>query len=370
MIDMSKIIEISAIDMTLYKFVLPLMRKLSQGGFEIIAAAKDTGYMKKIEDENFRCININFVRNLSPRGNAAAFFALVKLLRRERPTAIHVHTPIASVLARFAALFLRPRPVVFYTLHGLIRQPFFLFVERIACLVTDFIFTVNSSDRKYIVRKKFVSADKVLNLNSVGIDTEKFRPMGKRERFGAEKPTLVFVGRITEEKGITELIEAFKEIRMLYDCRLLIVGPDNLGERDGGLAEELKKQTERYGADVLWLGLCENVADILSEGDIFVLPSYREGMCVSTLEAMSAGLPVVATDIRGIREELTKDCGILVKTKDAAGLARAVEDLLEEPEKAKRMGRNGRKRVVKYFSQKKAVKRQCEVMKRLMWLTS
>jgi glycosyltransferase involved in cell wall biosynthesis len=102
---------------------------------------------------------------------------------------------------------------------------------------------------------------------------------------------------------------------------------------------------------VIFTGQTENVADYLRVMDIFVLPSYREGFPKSVLEAMSTGLPVVATDIRGSREAVVHgETGLIVPAKDSASLAAAVERLLDNPQLAARMGRAGRQRVLESFN--------------------
>lgn len=373
---MSKLIEISAVDISIYKFVLPLMDRLSENGWDISVAANNSGYRNQIIERGYPVHHIEFARNLSPINNIKAFLQLMKLFKKEKPDCIHVHTPIAAVLSRIAGRLTRV-PHIIYTLHGLYKHKPFIQIEKFVCrYCTDYVFTVNEEDKKYLVKNKFIDKTKIININSVGVDTNIFDPKKisedqkmklKKSLKTNNKPIIGFIGRLIKEKGLLELIEAFIKIRNNIDCQLLLIGSSDLGERDQTTIKQAKQRIKQAGLckDVIFAGKRDDIPLCLSIMDIFVLPSYREGMAVCTLEAMSMELPVICSDIKGCREEITSETGILIPSHEITQLVKAMELLLNDTTKAKTMGIEGRKHVQKYFSIEKSVGKQLKIFNKL-----
>lgn len=370
-----KVFELSTVDLTLYKFVLPLMKELRLQGFEVICGSSSHGYLEKLEQEGFKTYETALSRSLNPFCLLKALFRLTKLFRKENINILHVHTPIASFIGRLAAFFAGV-DITAYTVHGFILQPrVFYHVEKfMARTMTDYMFTVNREDMDLAIRNKFISSAKVTNINSVGVDTAFFDP-GKvdeaardklRERLGISKgvPVIGYVGRIVKSKGVLDLVSAFVEIRREADCRLLLVGPWDFDERaDEIIVEDIINivKDNQLEQDVFLTGHREDIAELLSIMSIFVLPSYREGMPVSLLEAMAMEKPVIGTDIRGTREEITGDCGLLYDAKDVIGLKKHILYYLNNPEKAVVIGRNARQRVLKEYDIDRVVEKQVKV---------
>jgi glycosyltransferase involved in cell wall biosynthesis len=373
---MKKLIEISAVDITIYKFVLPLMKQLREQGWDISVCASDVGYRKSLIEEGFLVHDVNISRSLSPIKSLRSLFKLIKLMKVEKPDCIHVHTPIAAIIGRVAGKIVGV-PHILYTLHGLYMKPPFLQIEKWICnYCTDYIFTVNEEDKAYLIEHQFIAKDKIQSINGVGIDTEVFDPDTitpqykqklKQELALSDKPIIGFMGRLIREKGILELIDAFIKVHEKQPCQLLILGSALLNERDTKTAEVFKQKIKdnHLEADVILAGHREDVPQVLSLMDIFVLPSYREGMPVCTLEAMSMRIPVIATNIRGCREEVTPKTGMLVPVEDVQALSVAIEQLLKDRTKAQAMGIEARKRVQQYFSTEQAVAKQIEVFRRI-----
>lgn len=370
-----KVFELSTVDMTLYKFVLPLMKELRRQGFEVICGAKSLGYLDRLREEGFKTYDIALCRSLNPAALAKSLFQLVRILKDEEIDIIHVHTPIASFVGRLAAFFAGV-DVRIYTVHGFVLRPrLFYYVEKLmARTLTDYMFTVNQEDLELAVRDSFIAADKAVNINSVGIDTEYFNPCriseaakaGIRESLNIRKgvPVIGYVGRIVKSKGVPDLVRAFADIRKDTDCRLLLVGPWDLDERsDEIIIDEIRSIISGRGLeqDVLLPGHREDIAELLSIMDIFVLPSYREGMPVSLLEAMAMEKAVIGTDIRGVREEITADSGLIYEAGDVDGLKKHMEFYLDNLEKAAAMGKNARQRVLKEFDMDKVIEKQMKV---------
>ncbi|MCT4593950.1 MAG: glycosyltransferase family 4 protein [Anaeromicrobium sp.] len=374
---MTKILQVAAIDKTIYKFILPLMKKLKENNYEVICVCSDTGSSGLIRKEGFKVYNINIDRKISPVSNIKTIRNIFKIIKNEKINIVHTHTPIASVLGRIAAKIAKVDKVI-YTAHGLyLNSKIFYYIEKYMIkYFTDYIFTVNNEDYNLAIKEKFCHEDKIKNINGVGINIEKFSPdkidSNVREEFNIKEKHIVigFIGRIVKEKGILDLVKAYGKIQNEYgNTKLLIVGPDNLNERDNNTREEIDKLIKHHDIkeSVIFIGYRDDIPEILKGMDIFVLPSYREGMPVSLLEAMSMELPVIGTDIRGSREEITKDTGVIYSPGDIDGLANSLEIILKDMKKAKEMGKSARKRVTNHFSEEHVLEKQMEVFKNLKW---
>ena len=155
------------------------------------------------------------------------------------------------------------------------------------------------------------------------------------------------VGRLSEEKRHIDLLKAFSHVIALFPkAKLLIVG-------DGYLRDKLKKITHDLNMDssVAFVGFQKDVFKYLADMDVFVLPSRTEGSPISIFEAMSAGLPVISTTVGGIPEVVINELnGILVPPCDPDALAKAIIDMLSVPEKMRKMGKEGQKRVIRHFN--------------------
>ena len=376
-----KIFELSTIDLTLYKFVLPLMKELKGRGFDVLCGARNCGYLDKIEKEGFKAYDVALSRSLNPVALFRSLFQLIRILKKEKVGILHVHTPIASFIGRLAAFFAKV-DIKVYTVHGFILKPrIFYYAEKfMARTLTDYLFTVNQEDLELAIECKFIPADKALNINSVGIDAEHFYP-GRvdenakeqlRESLNIRKdvPVIGYVGRIVKPKGVMDLVNAFVEIRKETDCRLLLVGPLDFDERAGDIIiDEIRRviQENRLEQDVILTGHREDIAELLSIMDIFVLPSYREGMPVSLLEAMAMEKAVIGTNIRGTKEEITAETGLIYEARDVSGLKKHLEFYLSNPEKAALMGKNARQRVLKEFDINRVVEKQVKVFLELFY---
>jgi len=176
-------------------------------------------------------------------------------------------------------------------------------------------------------------------------------------------PLAVYAGRLHEAKGLADLVAAWEAIVGRWpNARLCLAG-------EGPLRETLAEQIEVRGLDgrVVLAGTFDQVDELLAAADLFVLPSHQEGMSLALLEAMAAGLPIVATDIPGNRDLLAADRhALLVPPGDPAALAAAIGRLLDEPELAAELGAAARDRVAGEFSLAKCVQEHVALFERLL----
>jgi glycosyltransferase involved in cell wall biosynthesis len=363
-----KIIEITNVDFSLRHFLLPVMRGLRARGHEVIGVSADGPLLEVARADGFRIVPVPMARSLSPRAQLRALWALVKLFRAERPDMVHAHMPISGFLARIAAR-VAGVPRVAYTSHGdLYTQPGSWLrrgggfaMEWVGARCTDIYLTVSveqaADTRRFRLHRRAVAAGN-------GRDGQKFRPDAEarakiRDELGvaAETVAVVIVSRLVRDKGYIELLAAMREV----PAELWVVG--GRLETDHGADLDPYFSRSGLGPRLRRLGYREDIAAILAAADIFVLPSYSEGLPMSVIEAMLCGLPVVATKIRGPREQVVDgETGFLVAPREVAPLAQALCRLAENAALRARMGAAGRARALALYEEATVVARTLDLL--------
>lgn len=230
--------------------------------------------------------------------------------------------------------------------------PFHLRNERNAHSGSDVVFTTSEASRAVLITDYRVEASKI-RIIPLGVDTSKFQ--GKKRR--SEKTTLLFVGPLIKRKGVEYLIKAFKEIEN-KDVKLILIG-------QGRERKKLESLVKRLGLkNVEFKGYLEDEELIkhYNMADIFVLPSLKEGFGQVLLEAMTCGLPIVATDATAI-PEVVGNAGILVEPRNPKALANAIRVLMDDEELRGEFGERGRKRVEENFTWENVAERCVTVYK-------
>nr|WP_321983872.1 glycosyltransferase family 4 protein [uncultured Lichenicoccus sp.] len=357
-----KILEVTNVDFSLRQFLLPLMRELRRRGHEVVGVCADGPLLADVRREGFRVAALPMARNLHPGAQLGALFALVRLIRLERPDLVHAHMPISGLLARFAAK-LCGVPVVAYTCHGyLFNQPgsrlrrgLALGLEWLAGRITDRYFTVSDEEARD-ARRLHIHPDAVAVGN--GRDPAVFRPDATaraaiRGELGVpeDRVVVIAVSRMVRHKGYPELLAAMQAVP---DAELWVVG-ERLPSDHGESLEPAFAAASRpgaLGARLRRLGYRTDIAALLASADIFVLPSHFEGLPMSVIEAMLCGLPVVATDISGPREQVAAgETGLLIPPAAVAPLATALQSLAKDPALRLRMGQAGHARAVANYDE-------------------
>ena len=358
-----KIIEVTNVDFSLRHFLLPLMRGLRAQGHEVIGVCAEGPLLAPVRAEGFRVETVPMARSLSPVAQWRAFRALVALLRREKPDLVHGHMPISGLLTRAAAR-VAGVPRVAYTCHGFLfnqpgswkRRMASLALEWIGGRMTDVFLTV-STEEAADARRLHIhpSATAVGN----GRDPAKFHPdAAARTRIRAElgvaedAVVVIAVSRLVRHKGYPELLAAMKTV----PAELWVVG-ERLASDHGEDLEPIFASAG-LGPRLRRLGYREDIPALLAAADIFALPSHFEGLPMSIIEAMLTGLPVVATDIRGPREQVVEgETGFLVPAASVEPLAEALGRLAGDGELRACMGAAGRTRALGVFAEDAVVGR-------------
>jgi glycosyltransferase involved in cell wall biosynthesis len=339
-----RVIEVTNVDFSLRHFLLPLMRGLRARGHDVVGVSAGGALLDDVREEGFRVEALPLARSLSPIAQMRAFLALYRLFRREKPDLVHAHMPISGFLARLAARAAGV-PRVAYTCHGFLfnqpgpftRRAASFLMEFLAGRLTDIFMTVSREEAEDARRLHIAHAPIAIGN---GRDPALFHPDPAarhqlREKLGVPEDRIVVtaVSRLVRHKGYPELLAAMQDV----PADLWVVG-----ER---LASDHGEDMEPYfaasglGARLRRLGYRRDVAAILAASDIFVLPSHFEGLPMSVIEAMLCGLPVVATDIRGPREQVVAgETGFLVPPASVAPLAAALRRLAGDASLRQRMG--------------------------------
>lgn len=376
-----KILQVATSGITFKALLLPLVDRLEDEGYEVHLTCSDSKQTQELIERGYRITPILIERKIAPISNLKSLWRLYRFIRAEKFDAVHVHTPIAAVVGRIAAKMAGVK-VIIYTAHGFYFhdrmsrkvRAVVLGLEKLLGRMTHMLLTQSSEDAATAVDEGICPKERVRWIGN-GVDVASFHHISVNggERWeGLTKGDRVvgFVGRMVGEKGIAELIDAMDIVtKAVPDAKLMLVGDTLDDDRDTGFKEILNQKINRNGlaSRVLFTGFVNDVPRAMASMDLYVLPSHREGMPRTIIEAMASGKPVVATDIRGCREEVVEGVtGHLVPVNDPVALAEAITKVITRPDLGKEMGEAGRQRAIKHFEEGAVVDREIEVYRELM----
>ncbi|RJW37272.1 glycosyltransferase family 1 protein [Clostridiales bacterium TF09-2AC] len=311
---------------------------------------------KRLEGTRIECHQIDFCRNPFNKKNIKAYIQLTNLMEQENFSLIHCHTPMGGALGRLAARKAAVQTVI-YTAHGfhfykgapLINWLIYYPAERMLARYTHQLICINQED--YLRARKF-SCRSVNYVSGVGIDIEHIKRSKlskdyltqKRRSLGIpdEKTILLSVGELIPRKNHATVIQALK----LLDNRKLcyvICG-------HGILEDELKALAKRLDVmeQVYFLGYRNDILELYQLADLFLLPSFQEGLSVALMEAMASGIPVIGSDIRGNRDLLGGSKEGLVKKNTPSEYAAKIHYLLNNGAAREALVRRGLEAIKKY----------------------
>jgi glycosyltransferase involved in cell wall biosynthesis len=378
---MVRALQFCARDVTVQKLLLPLIDRLTEEGLEVVSACSPGRYTPDLIQRGYALRAVNVDRRFSPRSNARSVWELYRLLRRERFDVVHVHTPVAAAIGRVAAR-MAGVPNVLYTAHGFYHHENMRWRNRQACIwaekllgrITHTLMTQSQEDAASAVREGISPKERVVWIGN-GVDISQFQPGpasgAAKQFFGIPESARVagFMGPIIAEKGALELVDAFEQtLKSVPNAYLLLAGDVINGDRDLNTKEVIRRKLEGHqlSSRIIFAGYQENISNFMQAIDLFTLPSHREGMPRSIIEAMASGKPVVATDIRGCREEVVHDLtGLIVPLRDRQALAQAMTLILSDSGLARRMGSQGRQRAEDLYNERDVLDREIQVYRNL-----
>lgn len=336
--------------------------------FEVVGVTGRDGnhYNAISKQEGIRMEAITMTRTISITKDIIALLRLIRLFKSEHPVIVHTHTPKAGLLGMVAAWIVGV-PIRLHTVGGMPligktgwKKRLLLFTERLTYTLSHKVYPNSTGLAEILVHENLVSKEKLKVMgkgSSNGVNVQHFhvdaieadkRTLRKEWGIPEDATVFLFVGRLAKEKGIEELVEAF---RLIYkknstSC-LVLIGPY---EKDhGSLNTTVKRQIEEHQG-IYYLGRFDDVRPFYKLSDVFVFPSYREGFPNALMEACAMGLPCIATDINGCNEIIhSGENGILIPPKEMDLLYAAMVKLKEVESIRQDYGKRAREYVEQNF---------------------
>lgn len=358
-----RVLFVSTVAVTLRAFLLPIARHFQRKGWRVDALANGVRQDPLCQSTFDRVWEAEWSRNPLDLGS------LMRMVRRIRHLAIeqeydlvHVHTPVAAFVTRFALDRLRHEHdlQVVYTAHGFHFHPMGSFIgntlfellERRAAKWTDFIVVINREDLSAAKRKQLIQQERLRLMPGIGVDRSHYSYSSVSESdlnrlygelgIDAATPVLLMIAEFRKHKRHADALRAFSKIDHPRAI-LLLAGT-------GPLFESMKRLSAKLGvADrVRFLGQRSDVKVLMKASRAVILPSSREGLPRCALEALSMGIPVIGSRIRGTTELLERNAGLLVNVGDIDHLAHAMQIMVDDSAAAEAMGRAGQRQSGKY----------------------
>ncbi len=368
---MKKIIRVTTISGSLVVLLRGQLRFINQY-YKVIGVAGEDTRMKDVRiNEGIDTITVEMTRKITPMQDLSALWKLYRIFKKEKPFIVHTHTPKAGTLGMMAAKLAGVKHRL-HTVAGLPlmeaegkKRKLLNAVERLTYSCATRVYPNSKGLEQVILDHKFTDQEKLkvlANGSSNGIDVHHFSPASvnieQKSKLKQElgiKPndlTLLFIGRIVRDKGINELIEAYKNLNTHNpNLKLLLVGPyeDNLDP----IAPETQKEIE-INKNIISIGWQDDVRPYFAISDLLVFPSYREGFPNVVLQAGAMGLPSIVSNINGCNEIVQEGInGNIIPVKNADAIEQAVQPLIDHPELLLAMRQRARAVIVDQFDQKK-----------------
>lgn len=358
---MKKICFITAVHGSAYSFLRDHMAAL-QKEYKVHYVCNEPDISNiKVPNDGYHCVDIQ--RKISIVKDLKALWQLYRYFRKERFDAVHSVTPKAGLLTSIAAFFARV-PVRIHIYTGQVwanKKGFMRFLlktmDRMIALFDNQILVDGEGQRQFLINNKVVSEknSKVLGSGSIcGVNLERFNPSvevrtEKRKELGIDdsKTVFVFMGRLNHDKGVYELLNAFNRLAAeREDVYLLLFGHDEENVSDKFQNYPNIKVRDNF----YYYGATPEPQKMLQAGDVFVLPTYREGFGSSVIEASALGLPVICSDAYGVMDAMVDNVtGLRCKVGDVESLYIAMARLTENKPMQAFLGKNGKDRVLSEF---------------------
>lgn len=355
--------------MSLRYMLLTQLQSLQEAGYSVYGISAPGPERPVIEAAGIRYLPVAMTRTFTPLADLGALWRLYRILKRERFTIVHTHTPKPGLLGQLAAR-MAGVPIVINTIHGFyfhehmapFWRRFYITAEKIAAWFTDVILSQNSEDIQTAIQEGICQPDRIKYLGN-GFELDRFDraclndshlEQKRRElSLAPDVPVVGFVGRLVAEKGILELLQAARLItQRIPQVKFLFVGPVD-DEKPDALTPAIVSQ---YGLSdaCIFTGRRQDMPELYALMNVLVLPSHREGFPRTPMEASFMGIPSVVSDIRGCREVIEHGRnGWLVPLGDIDALAQAVLRVLQRPLEAHHMGEIGRRIARERFDERR-----------------
>lgn len=372
MITNKKIMMLATTDNMIWQFLLPHIKYLQEQGNTVECICSKTGFwFDELRDKfGLTCHDVSLPRNPLHPSIFKGWKQLKKLQKQEHYDLVYCQQPVGGVMGRMIAKKFKI-PCI-YTAHGFhffqgnskIKNLIFRTIEKHYSKYTNALVTINQED--YNAAQKF-KAKKVYKINGIGVDLSKYKvnmALNKSEfkkSLGLNEDDFVItsIGELNENKNTLRLIEVMAQIPE-PKIKYLICG-------QGPLKDKYEESIKKYGLEnrVKLLGFRTDIPDILTITDLYIMPSYREGLSKSMMEAMCYGLPIVASKIRGNVDLLgNNEGGILCSPTDDATYGEAIKHIYLDKKLAEKMGKRN-KEFIKNFDIKVVLTQMEEIYREI-----
>ena len=353
-----RVLQVAARTFTLANFALPLMERLRENGFEAEAFGPRDGFEERLQTKGFEVHPWTMGHTFSPLGLLGARRELRRFLQAHRYDIVHVHCSFGGIIGNPVAC--RETGALLYTQHGFyvhegpdpVRRWAWLRIERIGLRDPHRVICISQAERELALTLGVGGEAKFVAVPGAGVRTESFR-LAESERqskrhavrtslsVGEGETVLLTLSRLTWDKGYRDLIGMARRLKAQgLRFRLLAAGS---GKDEIAIRRAVREADVEEVVSLL--GWRDDVIDLYCAADVFVFASYREGLPIAPLEAMASGLPVVASDLPGCREEIEHErSGLLYPVRNVAALTEAVMRVVGDQRLAANLGGEARER--------------------------
>lgn len=366
----AKLIRITTVPISLLK-LLEGQLSFMNNSYQVIAVSSGDQLLEKVkEQEGVGVFAVNMTRKITPLKDLFAVWRLYKYFRKEKPLIVHTHTPKAGTVGMIAAK-LAGVPNRLHTVAGLplmeargIKRRILDTVEKITYSCASKVYPNSTGLYNFIVQHNLTTPGKlkvIANGSSNGINCEHFNRARLDEKqlqelrvelhISPDDFVFIFIGRLVSDKGLNELVGAFKQLCISSSkVKLILVGPfeDDLDPLNKHTQDEITKNTA-----IKHVGFRQDVRPYLAISDCLVFPSYREGFPNVVMQAGAMGLPSIVSDINGCNEIIVEGRnGMIVPVKDEKALYHSMVKILMEEDVKTTLKKHAREMIQNRYDQK------------------
>jgi glycosyltransferase involved in cell wall biosynthesis len=370
---MAKILYVANTSWYLYNFRLSLMQTMQRLGWQVLAVAPRDRFSERLEDQGLKFVDLAMDRKgTNPLPDLRLLHRLWRLYRLEAPDLVHHFTIKPTVYGSLAAQWARGKGVVnsitglgYIFIHGGAMQQIAKVLYRGALRPPAETIFENSQDRDFFLKNSLLQSNRAHLIYGTGVDMHFFDGAAIADG-NPETVTFLCLGRMLWDKGIGEFVQAAEEVKKRHPAaRFVLLGGSDRGNPAAVPATWLEARQAQ--GQVEWVDHVDDVRPYLSQAQVVVLPSYREGFPKSLLEAAAMGKPLIATDVPGCRDiVIDRVNGLLVPARDHQRLAQAMLALAGNPDLRLAMGQAGRALVKELFDETIVIRKTLGVYARVL----
>ncbi len=354
--------------------VFALAQEYQKKNLPVAVVAGGTGELgKRCEQAGIRFIKLTHMdRGINPIQNTLALLELIRVFKKEKPSAVHLNSTMMGAVGSLAAK-IASVPRIVYCIGGWVfneplpawKKQLYIWIEKRSARWKDVIICVHPKDKELAEKLNIKSRDQIIVIPN-GIDTDTFEQKllsrsDARERLGLSQDAFV-IGTIANAyppKNLLWYLDTIAKDNRLQKLVFIILG-------DGPEFSMLKKKKQNLQLNnVILAGRIEDAPRLYRAFDIFVLPSVKEGMPITLLEAMTARIPIIATDVGGNRWMTEPNSSSIIPPNDADKLTQAILELKNDPKKRNHLAENGYQNVRSRFQWTETAKRTMDILSNL-----